>query len=612
MNHAAKRMSAPAQRWQAGGLCLLLAAITFAVFGQTLRHEFITFDDNVYVYENAKVAGGLSLEGIAWVFTHLDCDLCHPLTMLSLMADCQFYGLHAGGYHFTNVLLHTASAIMLFLVLRQMTGALWRAAFVAAVFAIHPLRVESVAWVAERKDVLSGFFFMMTLGAYVRYVRKPNSLGRYLTVAFAFLLALLSKPTVVTLPFVLLLLDYWPLQRRESARRLILEKVPLLALAIGTCAITVLAAEKMVVNHAHVPMPARLGNAVISYVVYLRQMVWPEGLAVLYPFPHHGTPGGEVALAGALLAGLSAVTWRERRTRPWLLMGWLWYLGMLTPMIGIVQVGSFAHADRYAYLSQIGLYVALTWLVAEWRVSRLMLGGLMAGVLAALMVCAWIQTAYWQNNETLWPHTIACTTDNDFAHNELGIALQKNGKADEAITQYKEALRINPGFAQAHNNLGITLRQTGRTDEAITQYQLALEIMPDDAEAHFNLARVLFEKGRVRESIAQFQSALQLKPADMEVLDTLAWLLATSPQASLRDGKKAVQLARQANDLAGGKSPVVLRALAAALAESGQFDVAAQTAQKAIDLAQATGRQDLAGKLNGELRRYRAGLPLHQ
>ncbi len=358
------------QARQVTGVCIVLVLAVLAVFGQTAGFGFVNFDDNLYVYENAKVAGGLSLKGLAWVFTHTDCDLYHPLTMLSLMGDYQLHGLHAGGYHLTNVLLHTASAILLFLILRQMTGALWRSAFVAAVFAIHPLRVESVAWVAERKDVLSAFFFMLTLGAYARYVRNPNSAGRYLMVAVAFVLALLSKPTVVTLPFVLLLLDYWPLHRFEQPRKLsglILEKIPLLALAAGACADDCSGGGKRDAPNAHVSMPSRIGNALVSYAIYLRQMVWPEGLAVTYPYPHNGLPPWEVALAGALLAGLSAVAWGERRTRPWLLVGWLWYLGMLTPMIGIVQVGAFAHADRFTYLPQIGIYMAVTWLVAEWR-----------------------------------------------------------------------------------------------------------------------------------------------------------------------------------------------------------------------------------------------------
>ncbi len=749
-----------AQRWRVPAVCLVLAAITFAVFGQTLRQGFLNYDDNVYVFENTHVAGGLSLKGLAWVFTHADCFLYHPLTMLSLMADYQLYGLHAGGYHLTNVLLHTASVILLFLVLRRMTGALWRSAFVAAVFAIHPLRVESVAWVAERKDVLGAFFFMLTLGAYARYVRTPNSPARYLMVVICFVLALLSKPTVVTLPFVLLLLDYWPLRRFEQTgpahqadcfgipRRLILEKIPLLALTVGACAITVLVTAKPIAANALVSMSSRVGAALVYYAVYLRQMVWPEGLAMLYSYPHHSQPSWEAALAGTLLAGLSAIAWGERRTRPWLLIGWLWYLGMLTPMSGIVQAGPSAHADRYTYLPQIGIYLAVTWLVAEWRVGQMVLGGLMAGVLAVLMVCAWKQTTYWKNGETLWNHTLACTTDNELAHYILGAALLQQGQADEAISEFQHALQINPNyneaqfclatafmqkgkvdeaiqhficalrinpnyaethyglgsallskgrveeaaahfqkavqinpdFPQAHYNLGNILLEKGRVDDAISHYQHALQIHPDYAQAHVNLGNALLQKGRVddaiphfqhalqtdpdcapahvnlgaillqkgkvddaiahfqkalqikpglaeahsslgnalrqkgrvAEAIAQFQQALQLQPDDAEVQNNLAWLLATCPEASLRNGDKAVQLAQRANELAGGKNPVVLRTLAAALAEAGRFGDARRSAQQAIALVQAAGRQDLAGQLNVELKRYETGLPLHQ
>jgi tetratricopeptide (TPR) repeat protein len=507
------------QRWGAPAVCLVLAAITFAVFGQTLTHGFIDFDDNEYVYNNPLVASGLSLKGLAWVFTHADCFLYHPLTMLSLMGDYQLYGLHAGGYHLTNVLLHTASAILLFLILRQMTGALWRSAFVAAVFAIHPLRVESVAWVAERKDVLSAFFFMLTLGAYVRYVRDPKSPARYWMVAVAFALALLSKPTVVTLPFVLLLLDYWPLNRFEPPRKLsglILEKIPLLALAAGACAMTVLAEAKAIAYNNNISMPSRLGNALVSCAVYLRQMVWPEGLAVPYPYPHHGLPPWEVALAGALLAGLSAVAWAERRRRPWLLMGWLWYLGMLTPMLGILQVGPFAHADRFTYLPQIGIYLALTWLMAEWvakwQAGRVAIGGLMTSVIVLLMVCAWKQTTYWKSDETLWTHAAACTPDNHFAHNNLGGNVLQQGRVDEAITHFQDALQIKPDFADAHYNLGTALLRKGRVDEAISHFQKALQIKPDFAEACNNLGHALLQKGRADDAIACLQKALQIKP----------------------------------------------------------------------------------------------------
>ncbi|MGP8200848.1 MAG: tetratricopeptide repeat protein [Limisphaerales bacterium] len=742
------------QHWRTPVVCLALAAITFAVFGQTVGFGFVNYDDGFYVYQNAKVTGGLSLKGLAWVFTHADCHLYHPLTILSLMEDYQLHGLNAGGYHFTNVLLHTASVILLFLVLRQMTGALWRSAFVAAVFAIHPLRVESVAWVAERKDVLATFFFMLTLGAYARYVRKPESMGRYLMVVIAFVPALLSKPTVVTLPFVLLLLDYWPLRRFEQSRNfsgLVLEKIPLLALAAAACAMTVLGAEKEVAGYANVSTLSRVGNGLVSYVVYLRQMVWPEGLAVFYPRPEKGYPVWTMSLSFLLLALITAGVLAFRRKRGWLLTGWLWYLGMLTPMIGIVQGGAFAHADRMTYLPQIGINVGLTWLAAEWAAKRhlrcMTVWGLMITVLGVLMVCAWKQTVHWQDSEALWTHTLACTTGNHVAHYNLGddlvqqgrldeaisqyqealqikpdhaealnnlanallamgkpdeailqyqkalqikpdyasahynlaIVLQQKGRmdeaiiqyqnavrfkpdnvqaqyslatalrqqgrvdeakvhyqkvlqidpgfeeglynlgndlrqkgrVDEAITQYQEALQINPGYADAHVNLGSALLQTGRLDEAIAHLQKALQINPGSGKAHNNLGNALLQKGNAAEAIAHFQQAMQLEPADPWVKNNLAWLLATSAEAPLRNGAKAVELAAQANGLAGGENPIILHTLAAALAEAGRFSEAAETAQRALDLAESQSDIRLAGQLQPEIKLYQAGRPFH-
>jgi Flp pilus assembly protein TadD len=507
------------QRWQAAGICCALAAITFVVFGQTLTHDFVGYDDQDYVSENSLVQGGLSVNGLVWAFTHADCHLYHPLTILSLMADHQLYGMRAGGYHFTNLLLHTASVLLLFLVLRQMTGAFWRSAFVAAIFAIHPLRVESVAWVAERKDVLSGLFFMLTLAAYLRYVRQPPAPSRYLLVAGAFLPALLCKPTVVTLPFVLLLLDYWPLRRfapPAKRSRLILEKIPLLALALGSCAGTFLAAHKLIVPLVSVSLGGRIGNGLVSYAVYLRQMVWPEGLAVPYPYPLHGLLPWEVVLSGALLAAFSAGAWWQRRQRPWLWVGWVWYVVMLLPMAGFFQIGDQAHADRHTYLPQIGIYAGLTWLAAEWgakwRIGRVTLGTLAAAVIAALMVCAWKQTSYWKNSETLWTRALACTTNNYLANFNLGNALRKQGKVNEAVARYQKALEIDPRHAQAHVNLGAILSQKGRLNEAISQFQTAVQFEPDNAEAHYNLALALGDQGHLGEAIPQYMEALRIQP----------------------------------------------------------------------------------------------------
>ncbi|HUD46430.1 MAG TPA: hypothetical protein VMR33_06350 [Candidatus Baltobacteraceae bacterium] len=524
-------------------ICVVLAAMTFAVFGQTLGHDFVELDDNDYVFNNPIVARGLTLKGFYWAFG-FHAGNWHPLTWFSHMLDCQLYGLHPGGHHLTNVLLHAATVILLFLVLRQMTGALWRSAFVAAVFAIHPLRVESVAWVAERKDVLSGLFFVLTIGAYVRYARSPWSLPRYGLVMLLYALGLMSKPMLVTLPLILLLLDYWPLKRTESPRRLVVEKLPFQALSAAACVATLLAQRAGIQSSGSFSLVNRLGNALVACVVYLGQMVWPAGLAVLYPFPSKGLPSGEIALAAILLAGISAAAWAGWRTRPWLLFGWVWYLVMLLPVMGLIQVGGQAHADRYTYLPQIGIYVAVTWLVADWRLSRTVFGALMTGVLAVLIFCAWRQTAYWQNSETLWTRDLSCTTANDVAQNGLATALLRKGRAAEALSHYEEALRIEPLNARAQNNL--------------------------------------------------------------------AWLLATCPDASLRNGAKAVELARQANELSGGTDPSMLDTMGAAFAEAGRFKDATQTVQKAIELSRAAGRQDLVEELEGELKRYEAGLPCRQ
>ncbi len=639
-------------RWLVPGVCIFLAAITFVVFGQTLGHEFVNYDDALYVADNPAVLGGLSLKGIVWAFTHNVNVNWTPLTVITHMLDCQFYGLNPGGHHLTNLLLHTTTAILLFLVLRRMTGFLWRSAFVAAVFAIHPLHVESVAWIAERRDVLSGLFFMLTLGAYAGYVRHRWSTGRYLMVLLMLALALMSKPMVVTLPFVLLLLDYWPLKRFPQPGghlipwRLIVEKVPLLALSGAACVATLFAQKEAI---QLVPLSLRIGNALVSYVVYLGQMIYPAGLAVFYPYPGNGLALWKIIAAFVLLLVISVGAVAARRKQPWFLIGWLWYLGMLVPAIGLVQSGLRARADRYTYLPQIGLYLLLTWaavdLCARWRHRRVVLGGGSALILAALIFCAHVQTSYWRNSESLWTHTLACTSDNVLAHNNLGNALVKMGKVDEAIVHYRKALQIRPDYAEAHINLGAALvkkdrvgeaivhyqkalqiepdneeasynlgnvlLKKGEVDEAIAHYQQALQIKPDFAEAHNNLGKALLQKGNAGEAITHFQKTLQIEPDNAEAQNNLAWVLATCPQASLRNGGKAVELARRANQLTGDGNPVVLGTLAAAYAEAGRFPEAVATAQRALQVAGTQSNTALAEAIRSQLKRYQAGLPFH-
>jgi tetratricopeptide (TPR) repeat protein len=713
----AEKTPQAALRLRVAGLCLALAAITLAVFGQTVRHQFVNFDDGDYVVTNPVVAHGLSFNGFIWALARPHHANWHPLTWLSHMLDCQLYGLRAGGHHLTSVLLHSATAIALFLVLRRMTGALWRSAFVAAVFAIHPLRAESVAWVSERKDVLSGLFFMLTLWAYVRYAegggqksefRKQKAEGissrttdhasrftlhasrYYLLSLFFFALGLMSKPMLVTLPVVLLLLDYWPLRRFEPSTlnshpstiwRLLLEKLPFLALSATSCVVTLLAQSKAMKPFETFPLPTRLGTALLSCKVYLVQMLYPARLAAFYPFPPH-TSAWQVTMASLLLLVLSAIAWGERRRRPWLLMGWLWYLVMLLPVLGLVQVGDQAHADRYTYLPQIGVYLAITWLGAEaaakWQVGRLALGGLVAGLLAILMVCAWKQTAYWKNSETLWRHALACTSGNKLAFVNLGHELYEQGRLDETISHYRKGLEAHPNDRQFHNNLANALREKGLLDEAIVHYEKAVEIAPRSAEAQFNLGKALglkgkpdeaipryeiavqlepdflpaqlslanallqqgqadlavphfqrlleirpndaglhlnlglcfFQMGRMEEAKEEYEKALAIAPANPGIQNNLAWLLATCPAASLRDGDKAVELARQANALTGGEKPLILRTLAAALAQAGRFPEAVETAQHASTLAEAQSIPGLARQIQSESNLYHAGKPV--
>ncbi len=590
----------PAPRATILGVSIFLMAITWLVFGETLRHPSINFDDQEYVFENPKINTGLTSTGVLWAFTHSHAENWHPLTSISHMLDCQLFGLQAGWHHFTNVLLHTIAVILLFLVFREMTGALWRSAFVAAVFAIHPLRVESVAWIAERKDVLSGVFFMLTLGAYVRYVREPSSI-RYLIVAVLFGLGLMTKSMLVTLPFVLLVLDYWPLGRfahvspakpkpkngfarwwgdRSIPTRLILEKIPLIALSAASSIITLFAQKRAAISVESLPLVWRMKNAFVSYVAYMWQMVCPIRLALVYPHPEYRLSLWGVALAIAFLTGVTAVVVAFRRKHPYLITGWLWYVGMLVPVIGIVQVGAQARADRYTYLPQIGLYLIATWTIADlsiaWRYRRQILGVAAAIVIAGLAWLAWIQNTYWRDSEALWTRTLAVTSHNDVAHASLADLLLRRDRIDEAISHSEEALRIHSRNGSAHSTLAFGLFRKGRVDEAVAHWKESLEIRPDDINAQAYLA----------------------------------WVLATSPDASLRDGAKAVELAKKVLEHAGHADVIVLRTLAAGYAASGRFSEAIETAQQALQLAMAQDNSALIWDLQLNITNYQRNRPL--
>jgi len=594
--------------------------LTWIVFGQTLQHDFVNYDDPRYVYQNTRITNGLDLAGIAWAFTHIHAENWHPVTTISHMLDCQLYGLKAGRHHFTNVLLHTVAVVLLFLVLQQMTGAIWRSAFVAALFAIHPLHVESVAWVAERKDVLSGVFFTLTLLAYVHYARAP-SIWRYVTVALMFALGLMSKPMLVTLPFVLLLLDYWPLKRirTEESRagrqllRLFAEKVPLMALSAVSSTVTYLAQRGALGWTEQLPILARINNAFVTYVIYVRQMFWPAKLAVFYPHPENRLPQWEIGLAVALLACITTTALVLRKVAPYLITGWFWYLGMLVPVIGLVQVGWQGHADRYTYLPQVGLYIAGTWAIADLTASfrrRILLGAAALLIIGALSWTAWIQTSYWRDSEMLFTHALAVTGKNDVAENNLGIVFLQRGELDKAIARLQAAIDLRPENGPAHNNLAKAFLQKGQLAEAMIHYRKFLEIEPQNVEARNILGTALIQQGHVREAVEQWQDALAIEPENGNAASNLAWVFATSPEDSIRNGARAVELAERALRLSGGKIPMIFRILGAAYAENGRFFQAIETAQHGAELANSQGNQGLAAELQSNIAVYQSGRPL--
>lgn len=498
-------------------------------FGRTIRHGFLNYDDNIYIYQNLTVLAGLTRRGFLWAFTFAEIGHWHPLTWVSHMLDCSLFGLRAGGHHLTNVVLHGTAVILLFLALKEMTGAFWRSAFVAVLFAIHPQRVESVAWIAERKDVLSGVFFMATLLAYLRYLRRPPSLARYALVLILFALGLMSKGMLVTLPFVLLLLDYWPLGRvtpevlrgirlsenRTIVWRLVWEKVPLFVLSVGSCIATRLSPE-VIAPGLQMTLPARIENAVVSYFIYLKQMFWPVDLTLPYFNPPGGFPLSQVIGALVILLGVSAFAIWSWRTRPYLTVGWLWYVGMMAPVIGLVQISYYARADRYTYLPQIGVYLWLIWGAAEWvrgwRYRREISAVAAFLLIAVLLRQTQAQTSFWRDSETLWQHALRTAPDNYVAHTNMGLVLQEKGDPVAAIAQYETALRIQPAYAETHNNFGNALCETGRVREAIVQYQEALALVPDLSQVHNNLGTAFGQNGQTAEAIAQFEKALEISP----------------------------------------------------------------------------------------------------
>ena len=592
-------------------ICIFLAVVTFAVYLPVHNYEFLHYDDDVYVTNNTEVKSGLSWQGVEWAFTTERGANWHPLTWLSLMLDCQLFGVKSGPMHIVNVLFHVANTILLFLVLARMTKGVWQSVFIAGLFALHPLHVESVAWVAERKDVLSTLFWLLTMLAYARYAERPSA-GRYVAVLVLFVTGLLAKPMLVTLPFVLLLLDYWPLGRffnpRFSTVRLLLEKVPLVVLSAASSVITFIAQREAgsVLSIHTIFFEERVINAIISYISYIGKMFWPVRLAVLYPHPVNRIPAAEALICAAILMLITVLCVYYVRRHKYLFVGWLWYLGTLVPVIGIVQVGSQAMADRYTYIPLIGIFVIITLGAAELlqkMPSRKIILGVLAGVsLSACAVVTSHQLKYWKDSLTLFEHTLAVTEGNYLMHNNYANVLSGLGRQAEAASHLAEALRFLPNSPEIHNNYGNVLRETGKLDEAIEQYKVALKLNPDFTLAHYQLgvalaakgdyegviqqyrlyagtavdladirqglATELAKEGKVDDAVNQFQQAMIVNPDSTEVLSNFGFALAQSgkPKEAIEYYDKV--LAKDPNNV------ITHGRLALALAALSRFDEA--------------------------------------
>lgn len=644
-------------------LALLLAFITLAVFLPVGRFAFVNFDDNEYVTENPFVKNGLTATGLRWAFTTAHSSNWHPLTWISHMTDCELFALNPGAHHFVNVLFHAANVALLFLLIVRLTREILPAAAIALLFAWHPLHVESVAWISERKDVLSTCFALLALLSYAKYVQLKSRRSYWLALLF-FALGLMSKPMLVTLPFVLLLLDWWPLNRfpcppsgvsgskisdRPGAtlRHLLWEKVPFFTLTVASCVITFIAQKsgEAVISLARVPLSLRLENAPVAAAKYVLNIFWPAHLCVFYPMPV-SLPAFSVILSVAFLLLLTVAAWRWRRSHPYCLMGWLWFLGTLVPVIGLLQVGGQAMADRYTYIPSIGFFLALVFLARDVAVRiqlpRIIAAGMLLLLGTACILATENQLQYWRDGETLFRRAIAMNPRNDIALIDLGVALDAQDRFAESLVVYQKAEQIDPSRFQLHNNLGNVLGHLGRHAESLAEYRQAIALRPGNpflhnaagielatlgrfadalaefaaaeqcnprlASPHLETAKVLFKLGRDPEAIAEFQRALPLDPGNYTILATIAHYLAASDNPATRDPQNALRLALRADELSGHAQPLVLDILAMAQAANGDYTNAITTAQTALDLATSAQMSNL-DPIRQRLDLYHKNLP---
>ena len=514
-------------------ISLLLIAAILISYWQVKDFDFICFDDKPYVTENRRVQSGLTVKGFIWAFTTFHASNWHPLTWLSHMLDCELYGLNPMGHHWTGLQIHIANTLLLFFILQYMTGALWRSAFVAALFALHPLHVESIAWVAERKDVLSTFFGMLALLAYCRYAKQP-SLAGYLLIILFLSMGLMAKPMLVTLPFLLLLLDFWPLERLRfvTVFRLVLEKIPLFVPVIISSCLTFMAQQSSgaVKSLESFPLTVRAANAFVSYASYAVKAIWPHNLTVFYPHPGNSLPLWQVFGAILLVGGASVLAIRSLKKYPYIAVGLFWYLGTLVPVIGLIQVGPQAMADRYTYIPMTGLFIIIAWgfsdLSTKWHYRKIVLTLFAVIILSVLAVSTFFQLGYWRSSIALFEYAVNITENNYLAHNNLGAALLEKGKFDKAVLHIKESLRIEPGCKAALYNLGAALSAQGKLDKAVLHYNDVLKINPEDAIVHNNLADVLSGQGKLDEAVLHYNKALKINSDHADAHCSLGSLLA--------------------------------------------------------------------------------------
>lgn len=651
-------------------IVLLLILTTMLAYLPALQNDFLGFDDETYVTENTKIQDGVTWVGVKWAFTTFHASNWHPLTWFSYMVDFKLFRLNPAGHHFINILFHSANAGLLLVLLFRLTGNLWPSAFVAALFAWHPLHVESVAWIAELKDVLSTFWGLLAMLAYVRYAKSVtcdtclaigddesgnatssvthHPLFFYWLSLVLFALSLMSKSMLVTLPFVLLLLDYWPLQRTTDFKRCLVEKIPFLLLAAGTSLLTIEAQrDTAMASLSAVAFPLRLENAVASYAGYLWKAAWPVDLAILYPLPDQHVPAWKLAWAAITLAGISGIAVFVGRRQPWIPVGWLWYLGALVPVIGLVQVGSQAMADRYTYFPLIGIFLAATLSVAvvarRFQIPQALLAGLAGLILVACLAQTEWQLPYWRNTQTLFTRAIKLNPKNPLAYLVLGDAYQDDHQYDKALAEYKKSLELSNGQASTYQSIGRLLGTQGKPEQALEYYRIAVKLKPMSpdlhdsigvllielnrfkeagqefaeairldpayAPAHFRMGWIFLRQDKGRKALDEFREALRLEPNNLEKLIYVARVMSASQNPQARSGVEACRLAQQAVALAGTNQPSVLDTLAAAYAEAGRFEEAAKTQRQAINLAATLGSHDDESAMRQRLELYLKGQP---